>query len=76
VVVVNYAKPKGSADCFVIAAALVERDLPVLMPREVIVVASERKHGPSRIAIPDACIGEGLRPMTVNEWFENEGWRL
>lgn len=73
---VNYAKPKGSADCFVIAAAIIERDTPVLMPHEVIVIASERSHAPGRISIPDACAAEGLRCMNVSEWFTNEGWGI
>lgn len=70
---VNYAK-KGSADCFVIAAAIIERDTPVLLPCECIVVADEVRHAPGRIAIPDACDLERLRCMNVTEWFTNEGW--
>jgi len=70
---VTYAK-KGSADCFVIAAAIIERDNPVLLPRECMVVADEGRHAPGRIAIPDACDLEHLRYMTVAQWFTNEGW--
>jgi hypothetical protein len=71
---VNYAKPKGSADCFVIAAAIIERDTPVLMPRQVIVVANETSHAPGRISIPDACNAEHLTCMNVSQWFTYEGW--
>lgn len=70
---VNYAKP-GSADCFVVAAAVVERDTPVLLPREAIVIANEARKAPDRICIPDACDSEGLRCLDLTGWFAFEGW--
>lgn len=72
---VNYSK-KGSADPFVIAAAIMERDKLVLVPRQAIVVASEVRHSPGRIAIPDACDLEAVRYMNLTEWFTNEGWGI
>lgn len=74
----DYAKFKGAsgADPFVVAAAIVERDQQVLLPREAIVVTNEREHGPSRIAIPDACKSEGIDCLNIERWFLREGWRV
>jgi hypothetical protein len=72
---VNYAKP-GSADCFVVAAAIIERDTPVLLPREAIVIANESRRAPDRICLPDACDREGLRCFDLTGWFNLEGWAV
>jgi hypothetical protein len=73
---VGYTKFKwaSGADPFVVAAAIIERDKPVLIPREAIVVSSERNHGPSRIGIRDACDAEGIRCLNIEEWFTHERW--
>ena len=73
---VNYAKFKwaSGADPFVVAAAVIERDKPVLLPREAIVVSSEKNHGPGRISIRDACEAEAVRCCNIEEWFNHEHW--
>lgn len=73
---VNYSKYKwaSGADPFVVAAAMIERDKAVLIPREAIVVTSEANHGPSRISIRDACDAEDIRCFNIEEWFGHEGW--
>jgi Domain of unknown function (DUF4411) len=73
---VDYAKFKAvsGADPFVVAAAIIERDKHVFMPREAIVVTNEVEHGPGRIAIPDACKAEHIECLNIEQWFTREGW--
>jgi hypothetical protein len=62
--------------CFVVAAAITERDTPVLLPREAIVIANESRRAPDRICLPDACDREGLRCFDLTGWFHLEGWAV
>jgi hypothetical protein len=73
---VNLAKPRGSADPFVVALAIDERERSEsgLWPRDAVVVTNETSHLPSRVALPDACAGYGIRSVDMYGWFAAEGW--
>lgn len=73
---VNLAKPRGTADPFVVAVAIEERERADagLWPREVVVVTNETSRLPGRVAIPDACAGYGIRSVDMYGWFSAEGW--
>ena len=73
---VDLAKPNGSADPFVIAAALEERDARAdsLWPATVIVVTQERRTRPSKIQIPEACDDLGLQVVKLEGLLDSEGW--
>jgi hypothetical protein len=72
---VNVGFPKSFADPFLVAQALAERDHAGLWAGEVVVVSSERSHAP-RMSVRDACLGEGLRCLNLEEWFAEENWRI
>ncbi len=72
---VDLAKPKGTADPFVVACAIEEIDIRsgTIFPCEAIVVTSEVSHLPGRAAIPDGCAGYGIRSVDLYGWFALEG---
>lgn len=67
---------KNSADPFVVAQAMLERDLLAKSgrPGEVIVLTGEgrSKPGSSRVKIPDACTQMGIRSFSLWEFLEHE----
>lgn len=64
------------ADPFLVAQAVAERrNQTGLWSREVVVVSAERSHAP-RMAIPDACAGEGILCVNLEDWFAKEGWDI
>jgi hypothetical protein len=73
---VDFAKPKGTADPFVIALALETRDRQTgqLWGRATIVVSQENRKRPSKVAIPDACDDYGIRCEKHLEFFDIVGW--
>jgi hypothetical protein len=73
---VDLAKPNGSADPYVIALALHERDRQraTLWECPVIIVTQERRKRPGKVAIPDACDDYGLTATNLQGLFDSEGW--
>lgn len=63
------------ADPFLVSQAIAEKNQAGLWSREVVVVSNERSHLP-RIAVPDACLLEGVRCLNLEEWFIEENWRF
>ena len=73
---VDLAKPGGSADPYLIALGLEERDRQraTLWECPVIIVTQERRKRPSKVGIPDACDDYGLRSVPLQGFFDSEGW--
>jgi hypothetical protein len=73
---VDLAKPDGSADPYVVACALDERDRvnATLWPQPVVVVAQESRKGPTKMQIPDACDHYGLAVVKLQGLLDSEGW--
>lgn len=73
---VDLAKPSGTADPFLIALALEERDRQraTLWESPVKVITEERTRRPGRVAIPDACDDYGLEVGNLQSLFDSEGW--
>lgn len=73
---VDLAKPDGSADPYLIALALEERDRQrsTLWESPVILVTEENRKRPGRVAIPDACDEYGLTVVKLQGLFDSEGW--
>ena len=73
---VDFAKPRGTADPFVIALALETRDAKQgqLWGDSVVVVSEENRKRPSKTAIPDACDDYHIRCEKHLEFFEIVGW--
>lgn len=73
---INLAKPKGTADPFVVGLAMLieDQERSKIWGHEVVVVSQERSKRPSKTAVPDACSDLGIRCVKLIEWFELEGW--
>lgn len=73
---VDFARPTGTADPFVIALALVTRDqqLGEIWGKSVVVVSQENRKRPNKDTIPNACDDYGIRCVKHLEFFEVVGW--
>lgn len=73
---VDLAKPDGSADPYVVACALEEKDRvqATLWAQPVLVVTQESRKAPTRMQIPDACDHYGLEVLKLQGLLDSERW--
>lgn len=73
---VDLAKPSGTADPYLIALGLYERERQqgMLWESQVVLVTQERRRRPGRVAIPDACDDYGLDVTNLQGLFDSEDW--
>jgi hypothetical protein len=63
--------PESSADPFVVALAVEERNTTLA---ENVIVITEEKYAPGRSRIPHVCQGYEVRYLTLHQLFLFEGW--
>ena|SRR5437879_8978902 len=64
--------PTDSADPFVIALAIKEKNKQGFLAQ--VTVITEEKYAPGRPRIPHACEVYGLKYLTIHQMFLFEGW--